>query len=91
MAIGNAAERASQMELACRRIKFSAELGIASLTKGMPGTGLIDNRAIRRAAEYAQVQGFGRDREILEATLVAGSPQRGGFRDRATDIGIRLS
>ncbi len=57
MAIGDAAERTSQIELACRRIEFCAELGIESLTGGMPGNGLIDNRATRRAAEDAGFRG----------------------------------
>ncbi|MDE0212248.1 MAG: hypothetical protein OXI66_11130 [Boseongicola sp.] len=57
MQIGSAAERASQTELARRRTEFCAELGIESLTKGMPGNGLVGNWAIRRAAEDAEFRG----------------------------------
>ena len=57
METGNAAERASHIELARRRIEFCAELGIESLTGAMRGNGIIDNRAIRRAAEDAGFRG----------------------------------
>ena len=57
VAIGDAAERASQIELACRRIEFCAELGNESLTGGVPGNGPIDNRDILRAVEEAGFRG----------------------------------